>query len=123
MRARLIDLEPHWVCLPTWSAPELFAIGITFLCPHCRKVRVGVSFDPPVDPTGLIGRAFQWVRGNASGLGPGTHLWTRMSGETFDSLTLTQSINFAEDIKRQDGSIGHVAHWHGFVTNGEVTNE
>jgi hypothetical protein len=55
---------------------------VSFLCPHCRTQRLSV-------PVGAGG-------------------W-QASGETFDTLTLTPSVD-----------VGGFGHWHGFITNGEI---
>jgi hypothetical protein len=99
---RLVDLAPHWVGLCPGHA-----IGITFLCPHCRQTRIGVAFDVPIGGEHLeniIGRSvaaqltseFQNKK------------WHR-EGDTFDTLTLTPSIDTSEH-----------GHWHGHITNGEA---
>ncbi len=40
------------------------------------------------------------------------NVWKRGSGDTFETLTLTPSI---------DANVDIAGHWHGFITNGEVT--
>lgn len=115
---RLADLNPRWALPPNWSWPDRpFYPTISFDCPcaKCRAPacptcghapdarRLAVSFYPPIDPTGVASTfASPWPD-----LG---HHHRRVSGETFDTLTLSPSIGFE--------SIGH---WHGHVTNGEVT--
>jgi len=107
---KLTELKPRWITLQNWRSPDLFAIGLSFICPHCsaelnehgkiRRRRLAVSFWPPVDP-------HDWMNRMAIPLPrpPKAHDRT---GDTFDTLTLTPSIGFE--------SIGH---WHGFITNGE----
>lgn len=68
-------------------------MGLSFLCPHCRQVRLGVFYKNPVD-----GRV-----PSDDGL-----LWQR-SGESFETLTLSPSIDTSEH-----------GHWHGFIRDGEV---
>jgi hypothetical protein len=98
---RLIDLEPR----ETIDADIVVGgqlvhdgnrhgMGLSFLCPHCRQVRLGVFYKNPID-----GRV-----PSDDGL-----LWTR-SGDTFDTLTLSPSIDASKH-----------GHWHGVITNGEVT--
>lgn len=96
---RLTELEPHWVGL----APG-HAIGVTFLCPHCRNVRLGVLFDVPIG--GEILDNFIGLRLAASHIDD-KH-WHR-EGETFETLTLTPSVDTSQH-----------GHWHGFITNGEI---
>lgn len=83
------------------SIPE--ADGVMFLCPTCFRKNGGA-----------IGteRVIVWFRGRpavpASAL-PGPGRWVA-TGSSFDDLTLQPSVNVDHE------------HWHGFVTNGEVTN-
>lgn len=113
---RLADLKPKWIGLPTWALPENpFYIGVSFLCPHCehtdcpecgqaRGKRLAVMFDPPIDPTDCIGRGLcSWPQHMADG----KH--KRLSGMSFDDLTLDPSVGFHES-----------GHWHGTITNGEL---
>lgn len=107
---RLVELAPHWIALPGWASPSPFYVGVSFLCPHCdpnlpdhgpvRRRRLAVAFWPPIDPDNWLARicppAFD-----------GKH--HRVSGETFDTLTIEPSIGF--------DSIGH---WHGCITNGAI---
>lgn len=107
---RLSELSPHWVGLNNWASPSIFRVGISFLCPHCdsklpehgetRRRRLAVKFWPPIDPDGLLGKMFDL---------PNEGYHRRISGDTFENLTLEPSIGF--------DSIGH---WHGRITNGEI---
>lgn len=113
---RLTALDPHWITVGGWVSPELYAIGVRFDCPHCdpslpahgpnRKRRVVVFFWPHIDGGGFYGKyGANWGK---------PHMpedWTRVAGETFDTLTLTPSVNASEP----------GGHWHGHITNGEVT--
>jgi hypothetical protein len=109
---RLVELKPHWIGLNGWAAPEPFYIGLSFLCPHCpadlpehgqtRRRRLAVSFWPPIDPG-------NWAKRFAVPFVPTSAAHRRISGETFDTLTLEPSIGFE--------SIGH---WHGRITNGAI---
>ena len=94
---KLLDLQPHWVGL----APG-HAIGITFLCPHCQKIRLGVAFDVPIG--GELLDTFIGPRLVTDSL----KKWHR-TGETFETLCLTPSIDASQ-----------FEHWHGYITNGEV---
>jgi hypothetical protein len=101
---RLNDLVPRWVgergANGHWDGhlyiydTERSGMGITFDCPLHLKHRLAVMFANPID-----------------GGTPMTdhNLWQR-TGETFDDLTLSPSIDAS-----QHGC------WHGFITNGEVT--
>jgi len=73
-------------------------IGIRFDCPCATCLSSGsptqlrVMVDPPFDS------------------GPtGTHAWQR-TGDTFEDITLTPSIDASE-----------TGHWHGYLTAGELT--
>ncbi len=107
----LVDLDPHWVTLQNWSIPDKFYVGVRFLCPHCsadladyganRRQRLVVSFWPPIDPSGLLGKMFNIPRPPDA--------WER-TGDTFETLTLTPSVDVSQH-----------KHWHGHITNGEIT--
>jgi len=112
---KLSDFEPHWIGLSNWASQSKFYIGVSFLCPHCQPKacptcghlpehkRLAVSFYPPIDPDNIAATFGVPVPAPVNG-------HQRLSGDTFDTLTLTPSIGFE--------SIGH---WHGYITNGEVT--
>lgn len=95
---RLVDLDPRW-----FSAGG-DVIGLTFDCPHCRDQRLGVEFDVGVDLRGAHPGVLVPVPPD------GKNHWHRV-GETFETLTLTPSVDASAS-----------GHWHGFVTNGEVTS-
>lgn len=99
----LIELYPNWVgaggpgvLRGMEPAPVRTGVGITFDCP-CRRcdTRAYIAFSNPLD-------------GGEAHVNNGEPIWDR-SGESFDDLTLTPSI------QRGDG-----CGWHGFITNGEV---
>lgn len=100
---RLVDLNPQWLGaggegvrgVDGKSIPRREATSILFDCPCGCEHQVCVPFANPAD-----------------GLGPTYpgHGWTR-SGDTFETLTLTPSIQRVFPNRC----------WHGFVTNGEVT--
>lgn len=105
---KLTDLAPHWITPNFWAAGP-FYIGVSFLCPHCehtkcptcgtqRGRRLAFSFWPPIDPEGWEQRGTQI---------PHEHFHRRVSGETFDTLTI-------------EPSIGLDPHWHGRITKGEL---
>jgi hypothetical protein len=94
---RLADLEPRWFALEN-GGPR---VGLTFDCPHCRQVRLGVSFHrrgrEAIDDGYIHARS------------PSTeHIWA-LDGADFEDLTLSPSIDASAS-----------GHWHGFITNGEV---
>lgn len=93
---KLTDLDPDWLYEAGRSG-----MGLMFLCPHCalsaRRQYLGVWFANPVD-------------GGAPAPPAALPLprWRR-TGETFETLTLTPSID-----------VSAAGHWHGFITNGEI---
>lgn len=107
---KLTDLSPHWISLgPDKSGDD--HLGITFRCPHCpvgergETTYLGVWFAQPVDPNhhpDIDWPTYMLVH-------PTQHFWQR-TGETFDTLTLTPSVDASAH-----------GHWHGFITNGDVT--
>jgi len=97
---KLTELNPRWAGLP---GPIID--GVTFDCPHCRKQRLGINFSPPIDPNGLWDKI-------AKPTYAGVNVWSRTGGDSFETLTLTPSINTQIDV---------AGHFHGFITNGEVT--
>ena len=95
---RLSELDPKWI------QPISFAVqvptGVSFLCPHCQKLRLAVNFKQPIDPEG-------WLKNtNWRAIEPA---WDR-AGETFGDLTLSPSVDFAEH-----------GHWHGHIQNGIIS--
>lgn len=115
---RLTELNPRWCSVAGRSGQ-----GVTFDCPHCRKARLCVFFANPLDggtplpcwkDTGVAHPVLDlyFAEHDASPPGfevvPPGYLWQR-SGETFESLTLTPSVDASAS-----------GHWHGFITAGEV---
>src|SRR5918911_4918664 len=105
---KLIDLQPRW-----WGDGDRRRLGITFLCPHCRSVRLGIAFANPPDggqPHSLQTTSIMWHIHEARtfDVPPGC-LWQR-TGETFDTLSLTPSVDASKS-----------GHWHGIITNGVVS--
>lgn len=97
---KLTDLNPRWVGLP---GP--IYDGVSFDCPHCRKQRLAITFNPPIDPNGW------WPRISPPTYS-GINVWKRDGGETFETLTLSPSI---------DANVDIAGHWHGHIRNGQVT--
>jgi hypothetical protein len=99
---RLTELNPRWT---TWltnlvTGVEAPTNGISFDCPTCRKQRLHTTFLPMIDPQGLLAKGLRTPDGEH---------WTRQ-GETFDTLTLSPSVDCS-----QSGC------WHGHIKNGEIT--
>jgi hypothetical protein len=107
---KLSDLNPRWTVAAQWLEPggvirfnqDNFwgreGMGLSFDCPHCITQRIGVWFSNPIDGKSPIS---------------GVCLWKR-ERETFETLTLTPSINTTET------KIDVEKHWHGFIKNGIV---
>ena len=107
---RLTDLEPRWFDVPGIGTDK---DGVTFLCPHCRAVRLGVQFANPIgaETKPLMTDDEKWHHVHDLGtfeVPPG-FLWKRQ-GETFEDLTLHPSVDASAS-----------GHWHGCVTKGEVS--
>jgi hypothetical protein len=89
---KLVDLNPQFLD----SSDGARGVGVAFDCPcgnHDEEHRCYVPFDIALDGT----RAYMHERN-----------WQR-TGETFETLTLTPSIQRLEACR-----------WHGFITDGEV---
>lgn len=110
---KLIDLDPRWAMDAdiviggiVRHYEDRHGMAVTFECPHCvlreqqtgnkHVCRLGVWFANPID--GLPPTDDKDV----------SHLWQR-TGETFDTLTLSPSIDASSD-----------GHWHRFIVNGVV---
>lgn len=97
---KLTDLDPRYYTARENSQP----IGITFECP-CKpdcpsRLAVaihmdGTNFDP--DPS------------NPQQFEAGETIWTVASGDSFENLSLTPSIDASSS-----------GHWHGLITEGEI---
>lgn len=107
---RLVDLKPHWINLPQAATGVRFYIGVSFLCPTdehslcptcgaMRGRRLAFNFWPPIDPDNAAA--------SMSGEYPHAGFHQRVSGETFDTLTIAPSI-------------GLDPIWHGTIKNGEI---
>lgn len=107
---RLTELEPEWVCdaTPTsYRRTESFADaqGLLFACPaHFKK------------NGGLVGTHMILIwfadRGAPAECWPKAR-WRISGGDSFENLSVSPSI----DLTRGDPD-----EWHGFITNGEITN-
>jgi hypothetical protein len=100
MGMKLTDLDPRYFCVGSQDN----IVGITFACPHCpnsgSRLAIalhmdGTNFDPdPENPQ-------QFVTGDT--------VWTIASGDSFENLSLTPSVDASSS-----------GHWHGYITGGEV---
>lgn len=101
---RLVDLNPSWVGAGGEGisdargnpVPERHGVGVSFDCPCGCGTRCYIPFKNPID-----GKPPHDTRSTLP-------TWQR-TGDTFEALTLTPSI------QRIGG-----CNWHGFVTNGEI---
>jgi hypothetical protein len=96
---KLSALNPRWVGLAR-SFDKTIRMGLSFDCPHCGAQRLTAHFRQPIDPHGLLAKT-DWQPGHGT-----VPQWDR-TGDTFESLTLSPSLDFA-------------GHWHGHIINGEV---
>jgi hypothetical protein len=94
---RLVDLEPRRYTLSE-DGP---AAGISFLCPHCHTVRLGVL----LHHRGHEAMEDEYIRAHNP---EGRPIWTA-DGDDFETLTLSPSVDAS-----------HVGHWHGFIRNGQA---
>lgn len=113
---RLTDLDPRWFDVPGIGTNR---DGISFICPctNCQASgtirRLGVQFANPVG-SGPLPMMTQKEKNRhlfdlrTFDVAP-NYLWQR-TGENFDDLTLTPSVDASAS-----------GHWHGWITNGEVT--
>lgn len=94
---RLTDLSPSWVTDVRFSVP--IQLGVAFNCPCCGRQKCFVPFANPIDPEELLAST-NWR--------PPSPAWQR-TGETFDTLTLSPSVDLSQR-----------GHWHGHIIEGEV---
>jgi hypothetical protein len=107
----LVELKPRWFATERGRHGQ----GLTFLCPHCRTVRLAVAFANPLDgypPDALTGTSSYIIRHvhytRKFDVPPGGPYWTR-TGRTFATLTLTPSVDASAS-----------GHWHGYITAGTI---
>jgi hypothetical protein len=100
---RLIDLSPEWVgsggegvtdTATGLPIPRREAVGVSLNCPCGCEHDLFVPFANPVDGLGPIYPGRGWQR----------------TGDTFETLTLTPSIQREYPARC----------WHGFITDGEI---
>jgi hypothetical protein len=108
---RLRDLDPRWL-----KQGDL-VVGLTFLCPHCKKDRL-TCFSAPTpfrEQVNLMHAAMHsvpededdwpvaWVPSNCRAK------WSLSNTTDFDTLTVSPSIDASAS-----------GNWHGFIKNGEI---
>lgn len=97
---KLTDLQPRWYVLEKGGP----AIGLTFLCPHCRETRIGVAFHHH----GAATMENQYILAH-HGADDAEHIWDLTGQDDFASLTLSPSIDASKS-----------GHWHGYIVSGEI---
>jgi hypothetical protein len=107
---KLTELEPRWIGGSLDDGAERRGLGISFMCPlhHVEGDRLAVWFSNPCDGgSAHVDYAMDSATAHLTLKNP-EHLWQR-TGETFDDLTLTPSIDASK-----------YGCWHGFITNGAI---
>jgi len=100
-RTRLVDCNPRWVTGRYAGRDDDTPVGVHFDCPEGHEgCDHAIPFTPALDGTATT----TWQTNGAN--------WQR-TGDTFETLTLTPSINTPQ---RQNGCA-----FHGFIANGEIT--
>ena len=99
---KLTDLNPRWVGIHNWSSESVFRIGLSFDSPTTCK-RLAVLFTPAIDPDALAAK-YQWGEFFLT-----EKKWAR-TGDTFETLTLTPSLDFSA-----------AGEWHGTITSGNLS--
>lgn len=111
---KLVELEPRWFSVNGNDDKD----GVTFLCPCClaqpeKQTRLAVQFANPIgcEPKSLMTnkQKTEHVHELRTFDVPPGFLWQRI-GETFETLTLTPSVDCSAS-----------GHWHGFINAGVVT--
>jgi len=107
---RLRELEPEWLRFEgtpnhyRYDVDRAEANGIMFLCPLCFAKNGG--------PVGTH-RVLCWDPSVPQTMSPTPGRWN-LVGESFDDLSLVAG---SSSVKLEKG-----CQWHGYITNGEVTN-
>lgn len=97
---KLKDLDPMLFTVNE-SNTDLYIVGLTFECPHCRVERLGVIFHANGHPA-IKSTEPSTILGNSK------TIWT-LIGTSFNDLSLTPSIDASK-----------TGHWHGHIKNGEI---
>ncbi len=99
---KLTELAPHWMA--TQDGRD--GMGVSFVCPHCGTQRLAVWFANPVDGGAPAPDDHPHFDDHHH---PTPALRWRREGETFETLSLTPSVDASA-----------AGHWHGFITAGNV---
>lgn len=114
---KLLELQPQFLRIVEPGRSEVVdaiadAQGVRFLCPKCFRENGG-----PVHTHGVI--CWSRSRGVADDVAPGPGRWA-MHGTSLADLTLDAEADAKK--KRRSVLLTGGCGWHGFVTNGEVTD-
>jgi hypothetical protein len=102
---KLTELEPRWY------GADGVTYGLSFLCPHCQKTRLGIAFHH----AGHEAMEDSVIRVHSS---HDQHVWMITGDQQifdglehrgFDHVTLSPSIDASQS-----------GHWHGFIQDGEI---
>jgi len=96
---RLMDLDPQWLL---WGHGR--RIGVTFLCPHCYRVRIGVSWHKRGHEVMEDRVVRARMNGDPEFVG---FVWKLTSKLKLDRLSLEPGIEAP-------------GHWHGAIKRGEM---
>lgn len=97
------QLEPEWI---TEDENPSHILGVTFACPHCRKVRIGIPFY--VRGSRKLADMPELLRGRRNSE---DSVWdVRGDANSFDFLSLAPKIDVA-------------GHWFGAIMNGEAVTD
>jgi len=111
MSKPLTTLNPKWIN----SMDGRSGVGIRFRCPCCDgRCVLAVLFINPLDGGPAV-PAGTSIMGENQG-----RRWSR-TGETFETLTTTPSIDASSPSYDEDGKeVPDSKHWHGFIADGEA---
>lgn len=105
---RLTELRPRPVC----DAEGRKGMGLSFNCPSCRTQRLSIWYANPMDggPARQLLPIMPDLPEDIKRLYTSyNNRWLR-TGEDFETLSLSPSVDATS-----------AGHWHGFITNGNVT--
>lgn len=105
---KLTDLDPRWFDALDRSDGLFKRSGFTFLCPHCQTTRLAVT-TAKLKWSDQMDALAKLHPDNHGDIVPGGFVWT-INGDDFNALTVTPSIDCSA-----------AGHWHGFITDGDIT--
>lgn len=114
---KLNELSPRWINSPAARTAPVARVGVTFLCPCCRNVRLTCYTQPTPQKQQFLLLAENGIievdedgdpkRADIVPCNPAAK-WS-IEGDSFESLSIKPSIDASPS-----------GHWHGYVTNGEA---